>query len=276
MRNYKDILEDVYKDLTEDKKGQEFKFGINELDNSLWLKRAEVCVIAARPSHGKTNLAVKFAYTCAEMGRRVEFHSLEMTDSALMKRYIADKLSIDNQEIRQNTLTTEQLEQIAVYLDNIGDKIQLSVSDNTGFESSSIKDRISKMEVKPDVVIVDYIQKIHLLGKKEYEAYTEFMHTLYAMAKEFNLLVVVVSQIGRNAQGEGNTKTIHHPQLHHLKGSGSLEEDADTVLFVHYQYKYSQDDADKHNIDIIVAKNRHGDTGLIKCHIAPHFNRICN
>ena len=85
----------------------------------------------------------------------------------------------------------------------------------------------------------------------------------------------MLCQINREAQGEGNKKEIPHPQLHHIKESGDIEQIADMIIFLHWKYKYSNDDImDKNVIDVIVAKNKDGSCGVLQCAIQPEYHRI--
>ena len=97
------------------------------------------------------------------------------------------------------------------------------------------------------------------------------------MCKEMDFCGVVCCQINREAMGEGNKKEVSHPQIWHLKDSGDIEQIADLVIMLHWKYKYSGDVLmDKNVIDVIIAKNKDGETGFFQCKIMPEYNRIVN
>jgi replicative DNA helicase len=147
-----------------------------------------------------------------------------------------------------------------------------------GYKIDEIKKYIKESKVKPDMVILDYLNKIYSNpGQSRLESINHYLREFSLMAKEMNFCGVVCCQINREAMGTGNTKEVLPPMLHHLKDSGEIEQIADLVVFLHWKYKYTGDTMmDKNVIDVIVAKNKDGETGIFQCHISPEYNRISN
>jgi replicative DNA helicase len=277
----KPIALSVVQDLDNRLKVPEFPTGLYEIDDKLWMRRKELTIIASRPSNGKSNLALKIAVSTAENGRNVDFFSLEMTKERLAERYIADKLGVDNMKLARNELTADQISHIKSASQEFK-SLPLRIYDNGVFKIENLVLHLKLQEkagVLPDTLIVDYIQntrsdKTTYGEKDERGIYTKYCEVAQQLAKDYNMLIILVSQINRGAMPEAGVHLVHAPRLHHLKGAGKLEENADAVILLHYAYLYTNDYADKYKLTAIIAKSRHGETGTVELATIPEYNRI--
>jgi len=272
----KPIITEYIAELPYSLKATEFPTGIEKLDKKAWFRRKTINFIAARTSQNKSTLALNcLAVPTADSGKVVFLFTLEDRKNRIAVRYLANKTSLVNYKIAQNDLQDYEMDLLYKYRDELGD-IPLHIIEDVGFDVSEIEDYIKKSPIKPDMVIVDYINRIRVrAGEKRLEVTNRYINEFSNLAKVHNFCGVILCQINREAQGEGNKKEIPHPQLHHIKESGDIEQIADLVIFLHWKYKYTGDMImDKNVIDIIIAKNKDGDTGFMQCRIDPEFNRI--
>ena len=256
----------------------DFPTGILKLDETAWFRRQNVNIIGGRTSNMKSSLALNsLAVPTAESGKTVFFYTLEDRKDRFAVRYLANKTNIVNFKIAQNNLQGYEIDTLYEHRDNLKD-LPLHIIEDVGYKIDEIRKHIEKSEVKPDMVILDYLNKIYSNpGQSRLESINYYLREFSKMAKEFNFCGVVCCQINREAMGEGNKKEVNPPMLHHLKDSGEIEQIADLVIFLHWKYKYTGDTTfDKNNIEVIVAKNKDGDTGFIHCRVDPEYNRISN
>jgi len=272
------VVTNFLADLPYAPKKTEFPTGITKLDATAWFRRGNVNIVAGRTSNNKSTLALNsLAVPSAENGKTVFFYTLEDRKERFAVRYLANKTSLVNFNIAQNNLQEYEIDTLYAHRDQLKD-LPLHIIEDVGYKIEEIRKHIEKSEVKPDMVIVDYLNKIYSNpGQSRLEAINYYLREFSKMAKEMNFCGVVCCQINREAMGDGNKKEVLPPMLHHLKDSGEIEQIADLVIFLHWKYKYTGDSLmDKNQIDVIVAKSKDGDTGMISCHISPEYNRISN
>ena len=235
------------------------------------LQPSDLIIIAARPSMGKTALAMNIAENAAVLDNKVVgVFSLEMSKEALLLRMLASHSRVDSHRLRTGfipredreklTLATESLMQARLFID---DTPAISVT-----EMRSKSRRLKQQEGRLDLVIVDYLQLMSAvpIGGKRFENRTQEVSAisrgLKAVAKELKLPVVALSQLSRAPESRGGD---HRPQLSDLRESGSIEQDADVVAFIFREEVYKKDDPDLEGLaEVIVAKQRNGPTGVIK------------
>lgn len=276
----KSILENVVRELPSSARETEFPTNIYKLDETFWFVRKETSIVCARPSHTKTTFSFNnIAVSSAEKGKEVFYFTLEDSKKKLIIRYLANKLSIDSNDIRRNNLEPEDMCRMADFLETFKE-LPINIFD-VGYEIGQIRKVIKEAIKKPDMIILDYINKVSTTGRTEYEAITAYSNAFSDIVKEFNCMGILVCQVGREAMGEHNQQKIHPPQLHHLRNSGNLEQIANIVLAMHYPHKYNIDPKeviegvnDRNTIFIYILKNKDGDTGVAKCKITPEYNRI--
>jgi replicative DNA helicase len=220
------------------------------------LPAGELVVVAARPSIGKTSVALTFAGHSAREGRTVLFTSLEMSRRALATRMLCSESGVDGQLVRTGRLGNEDVERLSevrtrllhlpLAVDDCPEQSVLRIAANA---------RRLKRQGKLDLVVVDYLQLVAPGGRQEprHEQVAEISRRLKALAKELEVPVLALSQLNRECESRPDGR----PKLADLRESGQIEADADQVLLLH-RPKGHED-----QLEVIVAKNRNGPTGEV-------------
>ncbi len=233
-----------------------------ELDRMLGgMHKGDLIIIAARPGIGKSSLALNIAENVAvKANKTVAFFSLEMPRDQLVDRVISSQALIDNAVLRSGELQEEHWQRIAEAA-NVLANCPIYFDDSSMITVSQIKSKLRKLK-KVDLVIIDYLQLLTSGSSRSdnrVQEVSEMTRSLKIMAKDIGVPVIALSQLSRKSEEKG--RADHRPQLSDLRESGSIEQDADSVIFIHNEYQYSGD-AEKQNVrEIIVGKNRHGSTG---------------
>ncbi len=248
--------------------------GFNDLDELLGgLQRSDMIILGARPSLGKSTLAMNVSLNAAKSGARVGVFSLEMSREQLALRLLASEAEIDAHRLRLGLYTEAEEQRI---IDSIGRLSELPVYiDDTPFQTlveMRSKARRLSLESGLDLLIVDYLQLIQGKGRGDnrVQEIAEISRSLKGMARDLGVAVLTCSQLSRAVEG----RTGHRPQLSDLRDSGSIEQDADVVMFIHREDRdYTQQEWDqqfpgkiypKNIAEIIVAKHRNGPIGAMK------------
>lgn len=279
------IVNDVYNRLTqisgEDKdKYKGIPTGFGMLDKYLTgLNKSNLILIGARPAMGKTSFALNLAENIA-MGakKKCVFFSLEMNKRELAERMLSSKAGIESQKLKTGELTTDEW----VRLGNAAglfDDVELYLDDTSSITVPEIKSRVRRMG-GVDCILIDYLGLISSATRKEnrVQEVSEITRNLKMMAKDLDIPVICCAQLSRGTEGHGKN---HKPQLADLRESGSIEQDADIVLFLYREAYYKndvaedkQDDVDENKTELIVAKNRHGAVGSIELTFDKEFTRF--
>jgi replicative DNA helicase len=216
----------------------------------------DYCILGARPSVGKTALALTLAMNAAQKGKRIGFMSLEMKDTALLKRMLAAKSNVSMQAIRTGALGPRALQDLISGASILsGMKIFFADVPNMSISDLLAESRILRKREKIDMLIIDYIGLIHASQGEtpRWEVFSAVSQKLKSLARELNIPVLALSQLRREAEGK-------RPSLADLRESGSLEQDADLIMFIHRE-ENSNDQNQK--VKLILAKARNGETGDI-------------
>lgn len=275
------VYDRLYK-LTGDDKEQ-FKaipsgFGI--LDKYITgLNKSDFILIGARPAMGKTSFALNLAQNVTMLAKKkCVFFSLEMTKEQLAERLLAARAGVPSQKLRTGELTDDEW----VRLGNAAgdyDKVELYLDDTSSITVPEIKSRVRRLK-NVDIIIIDYLGLIQSATRKEnrVQEVSEITRNLKMMAKDLNIPVVCCAQLSRGTEGRGKS---HKPQLSDLRESGSIEQDADIVMFLYREDYYrnevdddKQDEIDANLTELIVAKNRHGAVGSIEMTFDKEFTRF--
>lgn len=237
------------------------------LNTKLWgLNRGRVVIVAGRTAMGKTALMTQFAQDISNNQDRTIYLSLEMPCKELIARNFCRKFKINNQEIEHGNFD-KYIEKFDKFnKDSVADKIKYS--DVLGANWSDIDTILNKMEkTKPSVVFIDHINHIKTSGINDKAVIDDYLTKLKECAIKHNITFVIGAQINRLGQGEKNPL----PELHHLKGTGRLEEIADMCLLLFWPYYYDKSKPfDEYKI--IIAKNRYGGTGIHDCKFLPQYS----
>jgi len=243
--------------------------GFKQLDNMLsGLQRSDLVILAARPSMGKSSLALDIARHVAVIENLpVGIFSLEMSKDQLVERLLASHANIDSWRLRTGKLqdgagdndfsrlqsAMGSLSEAPLYINDIGTANILQV-------------RAMARRLQQDkglgLIIIDYLQLMDSTNKyaTPIQQVTENSRALKSLAKELNIPVLVLSQLSRAVE----QRTPHRPMLSDLRESGAIEQDADVVLFIYRADKYDENSLEKNIAEIIVSKHRNGPTGAIK------------
>lgn len=253
--------------------------GIGELDATITgLNRSDLIVLAARPGVGKTSFGLNIArHATVAKGRRVAFFSLEMGREQLVSRLLSSEAMVEGTRLRSGDLSEGDWAKL-VEASDILTKAELYFDDSPGITVPEMKAKLRRLG-KVDLVIVDYLQLMSSPRRidNRVQEITEITRNLKIMAKELDVPVIAMSQLRRPTE---RTKD-HRPGLSELRDSGSIEQDADIVIFLHREaYNATSEggeiteDMDITAAEIIVAKNRHGETKSIAVHWQPEYMRF--
>ncbi len=251
--------------------------GIGDLDRTITgLNRTDLILLAARPGMGKTSFALNIAKNAAVRGKkRVVFFSLEMSREQLASRLLSSEALISGTTLRTGKLTKDEWSRLIPASDVLG-AADMYLDDTPGLTVPAIKAKLRRLK-NVDLVIIDYLQLMSGARRTDnrVQEISEITRNLKIMAKELNVPVITLSQLSR----ESEKRADHRPQLSDLRDSGSIEQDADIVLFLYREGYYDKNteensDTDKNSGECLVAKNRHGETGTISLHWQGEFMRF--
>ena len=279
------IVNDVYNNLAlitgeEKEKYKGIPSGFGMLDKYLTgLNKSDLILIGARPAMGKTSFALNLAQNISMNARKkcVVF-SLEMTKAQLAARILSAQAGVESQKLKTGELTNDEWVRLGNAAGQFND-VELYLDDTSAITVPEIKSRIRRMK-NVDCVIIDYLGLISSASKKEnrVQEVSEITRSLKMMAKDLNIPVICCAQLSRGTEGHGKN---HRPQLADLRESGSIEQDADIVLFLYREDYYrsdvdedKQDDIDANKTELIIAKNRHGATASIELTFDKEFTRF--
>jgi len=252
------------------------------------LQKGELIIIAARPSMGKTALAINMAQNAAVNHKAtVAVFSLEMSKSSLLRRMLASQAWVDQRSMQAGFIRKEDHDKLQRALNDLVES-RLFIDDTAGISLAEMRAKARRLKQTHgglDLVVVDYLQLMSATlpsaGGKRYENRTQEVSAisrgLKALAKELNVPVVALSQLSRASERRGEDK---RPMLSDLRESGSIEQDADVVAFIHREAYYNRDEemseSDKAKSEIILAKQRNGPTGTVHLNFISRLTRFDN
>ena len=255
------------------------KTGFRDLDKkTAGLQKGDLIIIGARPAMGKTTFAENLAYNAATINQRgVLFFSMEMANQEIIDRMISDVSGVDNWRIRTGNLTDEDFGKIGDALGEM-DSVPLYLDDSSSMTILELRNKARRAAHDHDIsmIIVDYLQLLQgtdrYAGNRVQEV-TEISRGLKQLARELEIPVVALAQLSRSVTGRDDPR----PVLSDLRESGSIEQDADMVMFLHRPdyYRQNADDYEPTNItELIIAKHRHGPVGKIELYFHPELLRF--
>jgi replicative DNA helicase len=251
--------------------------GDPSLDKYITFNKKETIVIGARPSMGKTALALNFGLAAAEQGKSVAIFSLEMSANKLQERLLAMTSEIDYEKIaKTGDFTPEEEVKLEAALAKLS---QLSIFiDDSGTNTMPDIQLKSRQLKKIDLIIIDYIGLISSVSNKKIESrqveIATYSRQLKALAKELDIPIIILVQISREAEKNKNQM----PTMAQLKESGAIEQDADIVLLLHRPYKKSNmTEEERKKIgysELLIAKNRNGNVGKVAMYFEGRFQKF--
>lgn len=238
------------------------KSGFGQLDAiTTGLNKTDLIVLAARPAMGKSAFALNIAVNCCKATKRdVVIFSLEMGKEQLVSRMLASEALVNNTLLRTGELQPEDWEKIAGAADTLSN-LPIYLDDGAGVTVPQMKAKLRRMR-NLGLVVIDYIQLMQSPNQhsSRVQEVSEITRQLKLMAKELNVPIIALSQLSRSSEKREDKR----PMLSDLRESGSIEQDADIIMFLYRDAYYADSTEDKTVAECIVAKNRHGQTDTVK------------
>jgi replicative DNA helicase len=239
------------------------------------LQRQELVVVAARPSMGKTALALNMAQYAAKNGNVVGIFSLEMSAEQLVSRLLCSEARVDAHRLRTGYLNREEWARLADALRRLCEtKVYIDDSAAVSVMEMRAKCRRLKAEHGLDMLIIDYLQLMAGRGRIEsrQQEVSQISRDLKGLAKELDVPVVALSQLSRAPE----QRSEHKPQLSDLRESGAIEQDSDVVCFIYREELYNPTDENQGTAELIIGKQRNGPTGTVQLAFLKEFTRFEN
>lgn len=250
--------------------------GYRDLDNmTAGLQRSDLIILAARPAMGKTTLVTNLAYNVATIAKQpVLFFSLEMSKEQLVDRMLADASGVDSWNIRTGNLSDDDFSKLSEAMGEMAEA-PIYIDDTPGVSVLEMrtKARRAAHEQPLGLIIIDYLQLMQGSGRdngNRVQEVSEISRGLKLLARELDVPVIALSQLSRSVEN----RSPQIPQLADLRESGSIEQDADIVMFI-YREAYYNPETERENItDLIIAKHRNGPVGKVELYFHPERLRF--
>ena len=246
--------------------------GFDSLDALLsGFKTHTLTVVAGRPSMGKSTLALNIADHVSQT-KNVLFFSLEMSQIQLMLKIVSSRTSIPLSKIDRNQMSESEETIFYEQLSKTGNQ-SLTIVDKGGLSVKDIvaRSRQANSELKVDLILIDYLQILRYDKGKEISELGNITRELKYLSKELGIPIILLSQLSRGVESRENKR----PYMSDLRSSGEIEQDADIVLMVYRdEYYHPEDSPDKGLAELIVAKNRMGQIGYVKCQFDGQFSKF--
>jgi replicative DNA helicase len=250
--------------------------GYRDLDNmTAGLQRSDLIILAARPAMGKTTLVTNLMYNVATIAKQpVLFFSLEMSKEQLVDRMLADASGVDSWNIRTGNLSDDDFSKLSEAMGEMAEA-PIYIDDTPGVSVLEMrtKARRAAHEQPLGLIIIDYLQLMQGSGRHDgnrVQEVSEISRGLKLLARELDVPVIALSQLSRTVEN----RSPQIPQLADLRESGSIEQDADIVMFI-YREAYYNPDTERENItDLIIAKHRNGPVGKVELYFHPERLRF--
>ncbi|MCQ2551951.1 MAG: replicative DNA helicase [Clostridia bacterium] len=241
------------------------------------LQKSDLIIIAARPSMGKTAFALNIAqHVAMKEKKRVAIFSLEMSKEQLGLRLLAMDARVDSKKLRVGDLSEDNWERVNDSIRNFVDA-DIVIDDTPGLGVMELRNKARRMdkERKLDLIMIDYLQMMSSdsNGESRQQEVTQISRYLKQLAREMQCPVVVLSQLSRAVEARQGDK---RPILSDLRESGAIEQDADVVMFLYREDYYKRDQEPTNICEVIIAKQRMGETGIAKLAWLPSFTKFVN
>ncbi len=268
FRHIREVIGEVYSNLhtiaTEGESAQGTRTGFSGIDGVLaGMGNSDLILVGARPGMGKTSFCLNIATNVAKQtGKNVCIFSLEMSAEQLVTRVISSEAMVDSYALRTGHLDAKQWEDIANATTQLAG-CNMLIDDTAGITVAGMKAKLRRIQ-NLGLVVIDYLQLMQSDRRTDnrVQEVADISRNLKLMAKELNVPVICCSQLSRGPE----QRTDKRPMLSDLRESGSIEQDADSVIFLYRSEYYDTDANDEEgNIaEVIIAKNRHGSTGTVR------------
>ncbi|EJO20931.1 replicative DNA helicase [Selenomonas sp. FOBRC6] len=248
--------------------------GLASLDSvTRGLQKSDLIIVAARPAMGKTAFVLNLATHVALQGGTVAFFSLEMPREQLMHRIFCAEGQIDATHLARGELDEEEWSRLVKVADRMI-KTNLYFDDTSSTTVMDIRTRARRLKAERglDLIAIDYLQLIQAPGRAENRtlAVAEMTRSLKVLARELSVPIIVLSQLSRATEGRSDKR----PMLSDLRESGSIEQDADIVMFLYREDYYNQDTENANITELSIAKHRNGATDTVKMFFQKEYTRF--
>lgn len=238
------------------------KSGFSDLDSVITgLNKSDLLIVAARPAMGKTSFVLNIASNVARRNKDMEIviFSLEMSKEQLVTRMLSSESLVESEYLMKGNISGDQWVKLAEGAERLS-SMNIYLDDTAGITVPQMKAKLRRLK-NPGLVIIDYLQLMNSSRRIENRVneISEITRQLKLMAKEMNVPVITLSQLSRSVE----SRTDKRPILSDLRESGSIEQDADIVMFLYRDGYYNKENPDQTLAECIVAKNRHGETGTV-------------
>tara|TARA_B100000900_G_scaffold280743_1_gene240181 strand:+ start:15 stop:1040 length:1026 start_codon:yes stop_codon:yes gene_type:complete len=251
--------------------------GFQDLDNQIsGFQNSDLIVLAARPSMGKTALALNIARNAAiNNDMKLGFFSLEMSTQQLTERLLSSEAEISSHLVRTGKLPKRDWSKLSEAANSLS-QAKIYIDDSPGLNIMELRAKARQMKLDKNInmILVDYLQLLHKQGKVEsrQQEISYISRSLKALAKELDIPIIALSQLSRAPE----SRSDHRPIMSDLRESGAIEQDADIVLFIFRKFVYSKDEEDKGIAELIVSKHRNGPTGVVKLSFIDDYAKFEN
>ena len=250
--------------------------GFRDLDrDTSGLQKSDLILVAARPSMGKTAFTLNIATYAALHGHTVAFFSLEMSKEQLVQRMLCSEGGIDSQRLRTGQLEDADWDRLINTADRVS-KASIYIDDTAGINVMDLRSKARRLKAEHglDLIVIDYLQLMQGRARSNsdnrQQEISEISRSLKALARELDVPVVALSQLSRSVE----SRTVKKPMLSDLRESGSLEQDADIVMFLYREDYYDQETERKNITEVIIAKHRNGPIGTIELFFQKEFTKF--
>ena len=252
--------------------------GFIDLDNkTAGFHNSDLVLIAARPAMGKTAFALNIAtYAAVNANTPVVIFSLEMSKEQCANRILCSQAMVDSEKVSKGDISDEEWSKLAVASGELSESAGIFIDDSAGINIAEIRAKCRKLKLEKDIglIVIDYLQLIQGSGnsKSREQEIAEISRSLKILAKEINVPVIALSQLSRAPEARPD----HRPMLQDLRESGSIEQDADIVMFLYRDDYYNPETEAKNIAEVIIAKHRAGPTGTVELLWMPSYTKFAN
>ncbi len=250
--------------------------GFKDLDKlTSGLQKSDLILVAARPSMGKTAFTLNIAAYCGLHDCKVAFFSLEMSKEQLMQRMLCSEGGIDATRLRTGQLDEGEWNRLVETADRLS-RAPIFIDDTAGITVMDLRSKARRLKAEHglDLIIIDYLQLMQGRASKNsdnrQQEISEISRSLKALARELDVPVIALSQLSRSVE----SRQVKKPMLSDLRESGSLEQDADIVMFLYREDYYDKDTENKNITEIIIAKHRNGPVDSIQLFFQKEYTKF--
>jgi replicative DNA helicase len=240
------------------------------------LQPADLIIVAARPSMGKTSFVMNLAeYIALHANMGVGIFSLEMSKEQLVMRMLCSQARVDNAKVRTGYLGERDFPRLAMAAGRLAEA-PIFIDDTPAQNVLEVRAKARRLKREADIklVVIDYLQLMRGLTAQENrtQELSEISRSLKSLAKELNVPVVALSQLNRQVEQRADKR----PMMSDIRESGSIEQDADVIMFIYRDEVYKSDSQDEGVAEIIVGKQRNGPTGIVRLAFRREYTRFDN